>query len=509
MRAIPFKNSKIAYFWGVLIVFLAIYSYFGAQHAVPSYNVETDFVGSYGLDAQNILHGKMVQEQDHGPLYAITVAALAVLIGDVFHAGIVLSILSAIFLGIGLYLILRVLYNFRIAFFSMLLLYIVLLPYSFVVGLDIFFAMLFIFSIYFFIRSPELNRKALLLSGFFSGLAFMVRYLAVILPIAAFFIIFWGEYRFSLREKISKYILFLIPIGIFMIPWYFISRTIRPEFSAPGLSAAMAWDFYGPGTPFGGDERRLVDPRFYSVISVITYNFKHFVFHYLYNIVDRFQKFSVYALKFPAYYFFVPGLVLVFLKSTKRQVVLFSYPIIGFLILCLVNYINRYYLFLFPFVIFWIVFFFFVDLDLKSPLSDLFSYRNFGIVLYLLTALFLFRTSYGESKVIIQKEPRELLSVAHFLQGIKHNSDKIIERKPNLAFLAGLKDEFFPKFNSLDKLIAYAKRKHARFILYGPIEARMRPELNELYQKQYSYPGIKQIYFSKNPKLILYEIVGQ
>jgi len=123
--------------------------------------------------------------------------------------------------------------------------------------------------------------------------------------------------------------------------------------------------------------------------------------------------------------------------------------------------------------------------------------------------LFLFRTSYGESKVIIQKEPRELLSVAHFLQGIKHNSDKIIERKPNLAFLAGLKDEFFPKFNSHDKLVAYAKRKHARFILYGPIEARMRLELDELYEKQYSYPGIKQIYFSKSPKLILYEIVGQ
>ncbi|NOY79200.1 MAG: glycosyltransferase family 39 protein [Calditrichaeota bacterium] len=502
------NRSHLVYFLLVIAIFLGIYSYFGAQRSVPSYNVETDFVGSYGLDAQNILHGKMVQEQDHGPVYAIAVAFLTVFVGDVFHAGVVLSILSAILLGIGLYLILKNLYNFRIALFSMLLLDIVLLPYSFVVGLDIFFAMLFTFSIYFFIRRFDFNTRDLVLAGTFASLAFLVRYISVILPIAAFIILFFASDGFSIGEKIKKYIVFLIPIGVLMIPWYFISRTIHPEFSAPGLSAAMAWDFYGPGTPFGGDERRLIDPRFYSVTSVVFYDFKHFVFHYLHNIVDRFQSFSLLGLKFPAYYFLVPGIILAFLKSTKKQVVLFLYPVIGFLILCLVNYINRYYLFLFPFAVFWIVFFFFMDWDVKSPLSDLFSYKNIAIVLYLLTALFLFKTSYSESRVIIQREPRELLQVAHFLQGISRKGDRVIERKPNLAFLAGLKDEFFPRVDSIDKLLDYAKKRKARFILYGPIEAKKRPQLKELYKTNFSYPGIKRIYIVNHPKLILYEILS-
>ena len=98
--------------------------------------------------------------------------------------------------------------------------------------------------------------------------------------------------------------------------------------------------------------------------------------------------------------------------------------------------------------------------------------------------------------------------MAHFLQGIKRSGDKILARKPNFAFLAGLKDEFFPNVDSIDALLDYAKRKKVRFILYGPIEARKRPQLKELYKRDFSYPGIKQIYFENHLKLILYEILS-
>jgi len=503
-----FENiiEKRYFIFLIIFGFATIYAVFGYQHKIGNYGVETDFLGLYGLDAERILNGEMVQERDHAPGYSLLVASLGLIFGDIFTAGKILSILAAFgCLWIFYKLILTVFDNLT-SLLTLLLFGIYLLPYSFIVGLDVVFTFFFLWGIYLFFRADYTNNRFLIFSGLVSGLAFLVRYNGVILPLGIFLIFFiLNPEKTNIKGRISQYLYYIIPFVILISPWLLFTTFAEGGVSSPGLNVAIAWEFYGDGTFFGGDERKLVDPKLNSLFAIVFHDFRQFSFHYIENVVVRFKQLSTSGLHFPAYFFIAPGILITFNNFSLKQLSLFMFPLLGYLILCLVNYLTRYFLFIFPFFVLLVVLFFMIQLPVNSRFRWL-SFKYIKWIVLLFIFVFTFNKSYKTAYSEIKSEPRYLLEISEKLKKRANQSDKIMSRKPHLAYLSNLQFEHFPQVDSLSTLTEIAKENDCKFIFYGKIEQKLRPQFNNLTKPETVSQFLDLVCSNEEEKIYLYSV---
>ncbi len=117
-------------------------------------------------------------------------------------------------------------------------------------------------------------------------------------------------------------------------------------------------------------------------------------------------------------------------KFTEKQTAFLLLNLLGYLLLGLVGFHRRYYLFWFP-LIFTSLIYPFVIFPGKPRLYRL----AFNWIFIIHLVFVLSAAAYIETKLIIVYEPKHLLEVAAFLKTSSLHNETIIVRKSHLAYL--------------------------------------------------------------------------
>ena len=497
----------------LLLLTALFYGWYVSQHKIGTYGVETDFYGLYAKDAQRILNGQMVKERDHGPGYAGLIAFFMLLAGDVFVAGKLLSFLSSLGVIIFSYLLFRKLTDARISFWATFLLAIVLLPYSFIVGIDIVFTFFAVVAIWLFYEYLARKRYPYLIgAALVSGVAFMVRYNGILLPVGMIIVLLAmgseGEKFLSRTRAAGIYLIFfLIPV----LPWETYLFLEEKNASSPGLNLALEWEYYGPAGEFGGDQRMAIESgrvklKYDSFGQYLRHEPISFLTHYAKNLISYSDRVLGAFFPFPGSHLILAGLVFYLLVADKLLLSLLLFPLFAYLGISLIHFYSRYYLFLVPFFSFYLAVFFFSSLW-ENIKPGMISFRWVRPVLLIWAVLALFRISFIKAQNDIQREPRYLIPMAQQMKSIVgRKSAVILARKPHFAFLSGIKAIVFPRLKTVEQLVQFAKENGIDYIEFGEAEKRYRPELGILMYPDSVRAVLRPVLMDSAKREIIYEV---
>jgi len=486
----------------ILLLGLSVY------HRVGGYGVETDFYWAYAPDAERILHGASPHEPGVGPAYPLALILANTFFADWFVSGKVVSIVSSVICGMLVYKIIRRLFDPRIGFATMLLWYVTVLPWTIVASTDMFFACVVTTGIYFFLRNSQPSAADLVFSGLWMGIAMLTRPNAIVLPLGAMFILFlMTADQQDLASRARVFLKFCIPFVSILSPWY----VIKNLFADPVVSDShlvIASNFYGKPGVVSSEDMRLAAGKFDSLWAVVTYDFGHFLKHYVSNMYRHFYDFLVRSLKFPSFLFVAAGGMVLAKAMNRRQAYFFVFPVLSFLLLCLVHYEPRYYLYIVSFALCLVPYFFYEGLANHGSSDTIRHNEYLPRAAYAVTLALILLSSVKEIRANIASEPRELLRMTTELQGILEDDAAIIARKPHFGFLSNLQTVYFPQVKSIPALLEFAAKTKAEYLLYGEMEADRRPELQVLLNPEKLPPQFKPIYVLDNPRTIVYRILS-
>lgn len=499
------KYDKLALLFGALMLFFLLI--LGHFHKMGTYGVETDFYWAYAPDAENILNGKTPQEPGVGPGYALVLAGLNLLFDDWFLTGKLISILSAILCGYFTFKVIQGLFDSKVAFFVLILWHVTVLPFAIMAGTDMFFAFLVSYAIYLLFRSRSFSNSNLVLSAFVMGYAYLTRHNASILPLCvAFIVLLINPDSWSWSTRTIKLTIFGAAFFSILVPWLLVLQFSSGNVMRSDSYLIIASHFYGRPGVIGSEDMRLAAEKFDSLKSVVFYDFKHFVTHYLKNIYRHLYDVLIHSLKFPSFLFVGAGALSIFRKMNKRQLAFFVFPALSFLLLCLVHYEPRYYLYIMGFFVLPVAYFLFDDATTDRQMRRYVKFKYLKEVVYAVTVLFILVFSLKEIKRNIGVEPRELLSISSLLRENVKENESIIARKPHLGFLSNLETKYFPEAKTVSELLEYARQEGADYLLYGEVESQRRPELKVLLEPEKLSGEFEPILVWDEPKTVIYKL---
>ncbi|MFQ5649773.1 MAG: glycosyltransferase family 39 protein [bacterium] len=499
------KYEKLALAFSVFML-LALFAV-GSFHKMGGYGVETDFYWAYAPDGQRVLDGELPREPGVGPGYALTLAVFNLFIGDWFTTGKTVSILSAILCGLLTFKLFKTLFNEEVAFFTLVLWHATVLPWSIMASTDLFFAFLVSLSIYFLFRDGSISTRNLVLSGIVMGMTYLTRHNAIVLPLGvALILLLINPESWSLRVRLKSLALFGGAFLAVNLPWGYLQYASNGSAVRSDSYLIIASHFYGKGGVVSSEDMRLAAQKFDSLKSVIVYDFGHFVKHYVSNLYHHLYRVLIHSLRFPSFLFVGAGALALFPRLDRKQLSLFVFPGLSFLLLCLVHFEPRYYLYIISFFVLLVVYFLFQQDESVKNGSGWLKVRQVRILVFAATAFLLLLSSVKEIKKNISAEPRELLQIASELRPRVERSAAIIARKPHVGFLADLETVYFPEAHSLSALLDYAVAEEADYLLYGEMEAQRRPELAILLDPQNAPAELEPVYVLDHPRTVVYKI---
>ena len=475
-------------------------------HKMGAYGVETDFYWAYARDAQNIMNGEMPEEPGVGPGYAIVLIVFNLLFNDWFVSGKMLSIVSAVVGGLFTFGYLRAVFNAKIAFYTLILWHFSVLPFSIVAGTDLFFAMLVAAGLYFLFRGGSLSFGNIIFAALFMGLSYLTRHNAVVLPLGvAFVVLFLNPETWDWITRIKYVLIFAVVFVAVNIPWSVVTMLYAGTAARSDSYLIIASHFYGRPGVVSSEDMRIAAQSFQSLSDVVFYDFAHFVKHYIGNLYRHFYEIMLNSVRFPGLLFAGAGFFMLIPTLNRRQVSLYVFPVLSFLLLCLVHYEPRYYLYIISFFLIPIAYCIYsIDfrMDIR-PLLKLSVWRNLAFAATAIFALFL---SSKDIRAVIAEEPRELLQVAEMLETKVLDNQSIIARKPHLGYLSNLETKYFPEAKTVQDLLDFAAQENADYLLYGQVEFKRRPELAFLLDVEKAPEQLQPVCFVEEPKTVVYKI---
>ncbi len=503
-----YERIHIIFLLLVFIILMTISSF----HQIGGFNVETDFYGSYAPNVQKMLHGGKYYDEDHGPGYIFPLIIFYLILGDIFVAGKILSIISSILFLLFTFLTLKTIFNARNAFFTSILLFVVILRYSVLASTDMFFAFIISFAVFLIFRDGELNFKNLFWGGIVAGYAFMTRLNAIIIPVAVIFsLIFINSPDWTWKQRGRALIIFIGAMILGSMPWYIMNMIY---YGKPFISEAhqtLGASLLAKGTSPSGDfawgaEKEKIAKQYHSLFSLIFHNLPLLIKTIIRNIPAYAQWMLSYLIGFPGYLFVAPGLILLLVRANKIQLTLLTIPLFGFLIYTIVSFITRFYIYIIGYVVFFVIYFLFD--------SELFSQNKIAQKKFIYLSRFIFILillfSIQKSKYLVTNdivhEPRHIKKVAEFFKANSNEKDMLFARKPHLGYFSNRRTKVFPDVKNISDLIQAAHRDTVRFIYYGVVESELRPQLSILKHPEQLSEGLKLIYRGTYPEVFLYEI---
>jgi 4-amino-4-deoxy-L-arabinose transferase-like glycosyltransferase len=486
----------------------------GYFHKVGNFDVETDFYGSYAIQTENIRAGRPYTYQYQPPGYSLLLAAVSFWTGDLFLAAKISSAFATGLFGWITYLLLRVLFDSRIALASTILLLLALIPYSFLVATDIVGAVAIILPLWILLRRPVLTLNACLLSGILAGVAYLVRTngLFVILGIV-FSLLFINLNQETPRKCLVKVGFFICGVLLITSPWFIYNWQTNGSPLASKVYLQIAAHIYQPEGTNSGTTHIQIASKFHSLGEVVLYDPQKFLLTYFKGILkDNLVPVFTQILSFPAYLFCGSGLLLLLVdfsrkreNLSRRRLTFFLVCFFGYLFLGLTGFVLRYYFFLFPFLFLLVTYFLFQKYIFAALGNVPFFRIAVSWLLVLILAVSQSLIAYRKTSSSIASDPIYLLKIADFLRNRSSPHDIIIARKPHLAYLSGLRLEF-PLAETANDFLLKAREIGARYIVYSDFDASLWPGLKSLRDPSTLPKSFKLIYAHTPSHTLIYEI---
>ncbi len=479
-------------------------------HVIGDYNVETDFYWSYVPQARHILEGVIPIEDFHGPVYPMVLALIALVTKDLFHAGVILSVLAA---SSSLYLIFEILKKLTksdVALIGTLLVAAntTFVRYTYTAGTDMLFMAFITAATYSLLRDEQLNWRSIAFSAVFAALGYLTRYnglsAAAGIPLA---VVFANPFQQSWRDRFKTSGVFL---GIFLVaiaPWGIFCLIQKGSFFYNRNYLNIAYEMYAKGK-VGWDQYWYGEAQKFSSLSGVIFSDPGlFVTTLIRNLIDHALSDMGLLLGWQVGIFTLVGIAACFrFKPTAKAL---SYFIVGgafFAVLLLVFYGERFSMLLLPI---------YVALALKTLTLPSFAQHRFWKVMHVggvIAVVLLLWTGYSSlefNRANIDSGPQEVVSIAgwfhqHF--GDTEDGKIVLARKPHIAYYLDMKLEMFPYVNSYDELVAHLRKSNASYLYFGLMEAGMRPQFQKLLDPRSAPKELKPLTYMTNPPAVLYKV---
>lgn len=486
----------------------------GYFHKLGNFDVETDFYGTYAIQAKNIRAGRPYTYRFQPPGYSLLLAAVSFVTGNLFIAAKISSAFATGLFSWITYLLLKVLFNSRIALASIILILIALIPFSFLAATDIVAALLMILPLWILLCRPILTSKACFLAGIIAGVAYLVRTNGIFVIFGIIFsLLFINISQESLRRRFVKICFFICGVFLVTFPWLIYNWQTNGSLFASDVYLQIATHIYHPESERIGTTQTQIASKFHSLGEIVLYDPVKFVSTYFKSIlVENLVPLFSESLNFPCELFSGSGFVLLLAEIcrkkgnlTRRRLTFLVVCLFGYLLLGLAGFVLRYYLFLFPFLFLLVTFFLFHKYIFAVLRYIPFFQIATSWIIVLILAVSQSMIAYHRTNVIIASEPRYLLEAADFMRNHSSSQDIMIVRKPHLAYLSGLRGEF-PLAETADEFLVKAREIGARYIVYSDLEASLWPNLKSLSDPRTVPNSFKLIYSHKQNHLLIYEI---
>jgi hypothetical protein len=483
------------------------------QHTIGNYAVETDFYWKYGPAARDLLRGAISIENydSKGWGFPLIVAAVSLLGFDLFRAGQIVALLSAVGAAWILYRLHRSLFGpvHALASLAIVLANLVFLQNTYEVGTDMFFLLVSLASIALLLRSKSPTTRAVILSGLIGGYAFSTRYNALfLLPGALLLFLAFRVPDGPMPTRARRAALWSGAYLLGALPWLIVNavHTGNPLTNSNYVNVGFA--VYGEGNW----EKFIYGPRnVHTLLDVIRLDPGRFAKTMGTNLFDHLWRDLSDLLPVAMGVLAAGGAILLWRDRAERRITGYlTFGALCFLTLAPVFYGARFSLPLLPFyaaLAAWPV----VSPTLGRPLAAVervFPFRSFAFLLVLIP---LAVGAYGRAgdpgwNESIAAGPHDLEPAIRFLRETPHDRNAgLMARKPHAAFLSGFRFVPMPEVESLDSLHAVAAREHAPYVLISSAEVRYRAVIGPLAEGTAPVPGFRRV--NESYGALVYEIV--
>ncbi len=473
-------------------------------HRIGDYFTETDFYGAYA-DGARAIQGGAINPGRYGvvgPLYEITLAGVGFLVRDLFLAAELLSVLA---MSAALWLwfeLLRRRTDVRLATFATLLVAAnpTFLRYAYTASTDALAVAIQAAALWALFADPNGGRWRLGLAGLLSGLAFLTRYTAIYLLPAGLIAQWLDASPHRARRALWVAAGFAAPVA----PWvlYSLSQGGRLEFQ---LHHNIAYDVFARSQGMVWDDyQEHLQPQFKNLWDVIAKDPWAVLTREAFNVWDHLRQDAFTLLRWPVALAALIGASFAWTDGTLRRTAAL-WIAAGLLFLALVPAFSsdRYSLSLLPFYAA-LAAAAFASPRFAAPLGKS-GLRVKSALLVIPLGLSIQASFQAQSKLIYQL-PVEALQAAETLKRLARPGDRLIARKPHVAYHAGVEMAPFPFTRSLSELAAYAGQRGARWLYFSWPEAQLRPDFWYLLDTAGAVPGLTPRFANPSRASVLYEI---
>ena len=484
-------------------------------HTVGDYGIETDFFWGYVPSAKKFLSGEIPMDAFRGPLYPMVLAIFGFILGDFFHAGIFITVLSASVLIYVTFELLKKIFSTVISFFVTVLLVVnpVFIQYTYSAGTDMFFNALASLTLYFFFKNKELSYKNLILAAIFGGLSYLTRYNGIFLASFVFVILFVNSWNISWVQRFKASIIFAAVFLITFSPWGFYCLSEKGSFFYNENYKNIAYEVYGKGKISWDDFWFNESSKITSLTEVIFKDTSLFFSTVVGNIADHFVNDMEKLIGWQLGVFVILGLALLifsnpFKKWKTQETGYYLVNLFFFALLLVVFYSERFSLFLIPFYL----------VIALQPLSierlKVAKLLPQTLKYLLLTGLivFTFVKSYTFNSENINSGPTELLTLREWYEENvtpEMKGKTVAARKAHVAYYLDMDFMLMPMAEKYEDFISKLRKEKVDYLYFGVYEAGLRRELQFLIDPKGNHPGLEVVVYFKDPPSVLYRVINE
>jgi hypothetical protein len=500
-----------------------LYMIFG-PHRIGDYMAETDFYGAYAEGARLVQQGRLMPSRYGviGPGYEVLLGLTGFVIPNLFLAAGFLS-LAATLATLGLWFaIIRRLLDARVALAAAALFAVntFVFRYGYSATTDAVAVALQAGALYLLLvrGSP----RAVLAAGLIAALAFLTRYNAIYLLPAGLLAIVARPAAAGAptavapgatgpsaaaalpagRGRVALAVRFLAGFFAPVVPWVIYSLTHGSSFSFQ-LHHNIAYEVFARAKGIPWDNyQKFLQPQFHSLWDVIARDPGAVASRMFLNVAEHLRDDGLKLMGTWTAAAAACGL-LVFATDRRARAL---WPVLAagallFLTLVPAFYSERYSLALMP------VYAALGGLAFGSPRFAL-AVRGVWLkaALIALPLVFAVQANLRHQQYAITQLPVEVLEIAETLRELKRPGDRVIARKPHVAFHAGVDPAPFPFADSLPGLADDARKLGARWLFFSWPEAETRPAFWHLLDTSGVVPGLTVRRVTRPHPAVLYEI---
>lgn len=482
-------------------------------HTVGDYGIETDFFWGYVPGAKKFLSGEIPMDAFRGPLYPMVLAIFGFILGDFFHAGILIGVLSASVVVYVTYELLKKIFSPFVSFIVTILLTVnpVFIQYSYSAGTDMFFNALAALTLFFFFKNKELNYKNLIIAAIFGGLSYLTRYNGIFLASFILVILFVNYWNINWLNRIKSSLIFGVVFLFTFSPWGFYCLNEKGSFFYNENYKNIAFEVYGKGKISWDDFWFKESSKITSLTEVILIDTGLFFKTIFGNIANHFINDMEKLMGWQLGVFIVLGLFLLIIsnpfKRWKEQET--GYYIVNlffFALLLVIFYSERFSLFLIPFYLVIAVQPIFIE---KFKISK-FLPQTFKYLLLSGLIVFTIVKSYSFNSENINSGPTELLTLRDWYQENIPPEQKgkvLAARKAHVAYYLDMEFRLMPMADNYEEFISKLRENKVDYLYFGIAEAGLRRELQFLIDPKSNHPGLETVVYFKDPPSVLYRVL--